>query len=163
MDLNGNIMNRIILFKAKRLDNGEWVEGNLYVPNQMLGGVFISLDTTFIDTICDLDEDEEITKEMIESHEGIAIGKFIGVNHETVCQFTGGRDWRSKMIFENDILQDDKKEQWVVEYSNQNCGFILRNKKTNRIKEFLRLAATCNEDDNTVYFTGLEKIGNIHD
>lgn len=97
-------MKREILFKAKRVDNGEWVFGNLYIPNQMLRGVYISLDTTCVNMIPDLDDEEEITKEQIESHEGIMIGKFIEVHPETVCQFTGILDKNGNKIFEGDIV-----------------------------------------------------------
>lgn len=75
---------REILFKAKRVDNGEWVEGNLYRPSGLLKGIYISLDCTCFNFYPDLDHLEGVTQEMMDNHVGISIGKFIEVIPETV-------------------------------------------------------------------------------
>ena len=73
-------MNREILFKAKRKDNGEWVEGYLMDEN------YINVPFNDYD----------------------ACGRFddpIEIDPETICQYTGLTDKNGKKIWENDILR----------------------------------------------------------
>lgn len=72
---------REILFKARRVDNGEWVEG--YVV------VYPSGKT-------------EIRKRCTESPDVLLICE---VDPETVCQFTGLTDMNDKKIWEHDIVR----------------------------------------------------------
>lgn len=70
---------REILFKAKRKDNGKWVEGYL-------------MDENYINVPFD-DYD--------------ACGRFddpIEIDPDTICQFTGLTDKNDKKIWENDIV-----------------------------------------------------------
>ena len=85
---------REILFRAKRIDNGEWVEGYLFddgmaeVEHYFVGRIVVE---PYKGTACD---DWDIT--------GI---DFCEVNPETLCQYTGMNNRNGKKIWENDIIR----------------------------------------------------------
>lgn len=71
------------LYRGKRKDNGEWVEGNLV---QTVGGSYIVVPY---------------------KHETIlGEGSVIEIDPSTICQCTGLRDKNGKLIWENDIVRD---------------------------------------------------------
>ena len=87
---------REILFKAKRVDNGEWIQGSLilnpfaYAPQ--IGNIsYVGYDDTRKDVW----------------------GKWF-VKEETICQFTGLFDKNRNKIFEGDILEIDVMKFTVV-------------------------------------------------
>ena len=86
---------REILFKAKRKDNGEWVEG-CYVESK--GKTFIGIDISI-----SIDEFEVFCTPII---------RWIEVDPETLCQFTGHCDKNGKKIWENDILMAHLDESY---------------------------------------------------
>lgn len=87
------------LCKAKRTDNGEWVEGYLIVDEKDYSKYFIGyvLGTNEDGTPHDLDAAQ--------------------VNPSTICQCTGLKDKNGKLIWENDVC--DRKEEYpeIVKYN----------------------------------------------
>lgn len=108
---------REILFRAKRLDNGEWVEG---IPIQNHIGTFICFDEN---------------PHYCHQYGYMEIDKIIQVDPETVCQYTGETDKNGQKIWENDII--DASDCWwnacgpaghsspiiLVEWSDYLCGY----------------------------------------
>lgn len=73
------------LFKAKRLDNGEWVQGALvYDDMDKLYRIIIEID--YSTGTC------------------IQADKAPRVDASTICQCTGLKDKNGKLIWENDII-----------------------------------------------------------
>ena len=78
---------REILFKAKRIDNGEWVEGCYTECN---GKTFIGIDMSICSDIF-----EVFCTPVI---------RWFEVDPKTLCEFTGRCDKNGKKIWENDIV-----------------------------------------------------------
>jgi uncharacterized phage protein (TIGR01671 family) len=84
---------REILFKAKRIDNNEWVQGNLFIEGNRAEIIRGTCNCVGI--------------------EGVSVDK------ETICQYTGLTDKNGKKIWENDICSTDIKRPYaVVEFRN---------------------------------------------
>ena len=79
-----------ILFKAKRLDNGKWIQGGLVHQTDCYGD---KVDRWFIiDGTTTQDYD---------------IGENFEVDPKTICQYTGFNDRNNEKIFSGDIVKDD--------------------------------------------------------
>lgn len=79
---------REILFKAKRIDNGEWVEGCYAECN---GKAFIGIDISIYSDIF-----EVFCAPVI---------RWFEVDPNTICQFTGMTDKNGVRIWKNDIVE----------------------------------------------------------
>ena len=93
-----------IKFKAKRLDNGEWIEGSLTYSQ---GIAYIHRKESDEDDRCYLTPYKVIP--------------------ETVCQFTGLTDCKGKEIWEHDLLQSQETKAIYEVVWDENGGFIIKN------------------------------------
>ena len=83
------------LYKAKRLDNGEWVQG---VPFEIEGKQVILIK----------DNENLLRVHYLEENMWTAEIYAIEVNASTICQCTGLKDKKGKLIWENDIVRCGK-------------------------------------------------------
>lgn len=79
-------MNTRYLCRAKRIENGEWVEGYyIYYPH----GYYA---------------EGEIEHILIDTSTSVGLYKVYSVDPSTICQCTGLKDKDGKLIWENDIV-----------------------------------------------------------
>lgn len=122
-------MNRENIFKAKRKDNGEWVEG--YKVKYPSGKV-------------------EIFKKCVELPDVLLRCE---VDPKTICEYTGLEDKNGKKIWENDIVRNEKGDIGVVQWFEEHAAFMIWNKTKHYVcylaeNDFSKIEIAGNEFDN---------------
>lgn len=101
-------MNREILFKAKRSDNGEWVEG-FYVccrRHYYILPIFNDYDPSY-----GFDDRYD---------------EWVEIDISTLCRYTGLTDKNGKRIWENDIVETNDGETIINIVKFEEGGFMLK-------------------------------------
>ena len=144
---------REILFKAKRIDNGAWVEG-----------FFVN---------CIGEYDEKPTADIVEIEaDRIYVGEYScfhshEVDINTLCQYTGLTTKNGNMIFENDVVNYKNEsvgydKNGIVKFGEYHSGF---DGNANHIGFFIEWNSDCLRKDIGFWAKNreLEVVGNIFD
>lgn len=99
---------REILFKAKRKDNGDWIQGTGITD-------FLNIEPDSKDKMwlwCDYAYPDGLGKGWVE------------IDPETLCQYTGIDDCKGNKIFEGDIIDMRLNGVYPVKWDETQTGFV---------------------------------------
>lgn len=136
---------REILFKAKRVDNGEWVKG-YYIE------VKIQYYEDEVSWVNSSDFNKALGHYICDE-----LNRLIEVIPETVCQYTGLNDKNGKKIFEGDIFNlfdacKEIRDTLTIKFDDDMASY-----------EVLTLENYHYSYDTKCVIAGCEVIGSIHD
>lgn len=130
---------REILFKAKRLDNGEWVEGYLV---KYPSAIQVGDCSPWYIQVPPVDPDDS--------------GGVFNVDPSTVCQYTGQVDYESEEpIFCDDLLKSQSGKERIYVVGFEDGGYFARERGETGIGMPLTIE--------NIGWSMLKRIGSIHD
>lgn len=101
-------MNREILFRAKRIDNGGWVYGHYAIIGKR--DVIVKTENEEFYSV-----DEDLKKK--------SGNEVIEIQKDTICEYTGLTDKNGRKIFERDILRFENCSNYPVVWDDYYCAF----------------------------------------
>ena len=137
---------REILFKAKRVDNGEWVEGALVQVDNSENFCYIMPRYNLASSLSPLDLVKMCSKKVLP---------------ETLCEYTELTDKHGKRIWENDICRFREWSKgdmcWVGKVHYEHCQFVISGNPNKECESPFLLVMSRFIPEN------IEVIGNIFD
>ena len=130
---------REILFRAKRVDNGEWVEG-YYTKLKWCNNII-----------------HVVIPEGAEIDSGNTLYEVYEINPETICQYTGMVDKNGNRIWENDIVSAWSEGKYATGMVKQRIDGLYIIYPAYQHNEFWGLCPDKNRK------TNVEVIGNVFD
>lgn len=128
---------REILFRGKRLDNGEWVEGYVMIHDNDKATIF-------------------------RQHPGDGGLEGFDVDSETVGQYTGLTDKNGKKIYEGDIVMGEDKLPWLIDFDRNT--FVGKDENMEiYFTLFEQWGYDCRNGKHIPPSDRFEVVGNIHD
>ena len=139
---------REILFRGKRVDNGEWVEGQTIVVIHQDDNDLIFMPQHGEDVKADpmVGNDRALTS---------IYGNYYQIFPQTVGQYTGLTDKNGRKIFEGDVLKG-KFSNYVIRFDEEERAFVYG---SSRKGGYIHSLAKYLIGD----YKNLRVIGNIHD
>lgn len=136
------------LYRGKRIDNGEWVYGDL-IKDYLSGQYFIH---PYGDSA---NESDKV------GQEGCLMLFTFEVDPETICDYTNLKDKKFSKIFDGDLLKDEYGTTWLMTYAKGWWSYQIVSQNT-KVKNHCTVCPYTHIEYGD-YLATMEIIGNIYD